>query len=169
MSYGYYGYRPRNRFLEVLPAILLVIGVLLVITWVIAEFCCTRTFIGTLVSKETPITFTYDEERLTVETDSEGNTSVETTGDDETIAYKRYLLTFYADGEMREITAGTSRGRVPYVHADAAALQALAANDVEPPTYTYAKMNVEYMVTVSGWLLDGTVEDVTPMSAVRVE
>jgi hypothetical protein len=49
------------------------------------------------------------------------------------------------------------------------ALAALAANDVEPPIYTYGKVNVEYIVKVSGWLLDGTVEDMTPMSSVKVE
>jgi hypothetical protein len=70
---------------------------------------------------------------------------------------------------MREITTGTSRGRVPYVRADAAALQALAMNDTEPPHYTYAKMNTEYLVKVSGWLLDGSIEDMTPMSSIKAE
>jgi hypothetical protein len=157
--------RPRNRFYDSIPAILAILVAVLVASWLVAEFVCTRTFIGTLVSKETPIYFTYDEERLTVDSDGD----VSTTGDDETIAYKKYLLTFYADGEMREITAGTSRGRVPYVRADAAALQALAANDVEPAHYTYTKMNVEYLVTVSGWLLDGSIEEITPMSAIKAE
>lgn len=141
------------------------VGFLLLISWAIAEFCSTRTFVGTLVSKETPITFTYDEERLTI--DDKGHVS--TTGDDETIAHKRYLLTFYCEGEMRTVTAGGSRGRTPYVRREDLALAALAANDVEPPTYTHSKLNVEYIVKVSGWLLDGTVEEVTPLSAVRLE
>lgn len=165
MSYGYYGYRPRNRFLEFLPAILLGVGVLLVISWAVAEFCCTRTFVGTLVSKEAPITFSYDEERTYY--DDKGNRH--TSGDDETIAHKKYLLTFYADGEMRTVTAGGSRGRTPRVRREDLALAALAANDVEPPTYTHSRLNVEYVVKVSGWLLDGTVEEVTPLSAVRLE
>jgi hypothetical protein len=49
------------------------------------------------------------------------------------------------------------------------ALAALAANDVEPPHYTHAKLNTEYLVKVSGWLIDGRIEDITPMVSVRVE
>ena len=165
MRYGYYGYRPRNRFIEAIPPVLLVVGVLLVIAWAIAEFGCSRSFVGTLVSKETPISFSHDEERLTV--DSEGHVSTE--GDDETIAYKQYVLTFYADGEMRTVTAGTSRGRVPYVYRDDLALAALAAHDVEPAYYTHGKTNVQYVVKVSGWLMDGTIQEMTPLSAMKVE
>ena len=165
MSYGYYGYRPRNRFYEAIPAILVGVVVALVIAWAIAEFCCTRTFVGTLVSKEAPISFSYDEERSYYDDKGKRHTS----GDDETIAHKKYLLTFYADGEMRTVTAGSSRGRTPRVRREDLALAALAANDVEPVHYTHGKLNVEYIVKVSGWLLDGTVEDMTPMSAVKVE
>lgn len=165
---SYYS-RPRIRFYDAIPAILVGLALVLAASWLVAEFVCTRTFIGTLVSKDCPVSFTYDSERVVMETDGEGHVSTSIEGDDETIAYKKYLLTFYAEGEMREITAGTSRGRVPYVRADAAALQALAANDVEPAHYTYTKMNVEYLVTVSGWLLDGSIEEITPMSAIKAE
>jgi hypothetical protein len=160
-----YYYRPHNRFYDAIPAILVGLALVLAASWLVAEFVCTRTFIGTLVSKETPISFTHDSERTYY--DDKGNRH--TSGDDETIAYKKYLLTFYAEGEMREITAGTSRGCVPYVRADAAALQALAANDVEPAHYTHTKMNTEYLVKVSGWLLDGSIEEITPMSAIKAE
>ncbi len=149
--------------------VLLGLVVVLGITWAIMEFACSRTFVGTLVSREAPITFTYDEERVTVTTDDEGETHISTTGDDETIAYKKYLLTFYANGEMRTVTAGSSRGRSPHVHREDLALAALAANDVEPPHYTYAKMNAEYLVKVSGWLLDGTVEDLTLLDSIKAE
>jgi hypothetical protein len=37
--------------------------VVLFIVWAIMEFACSRTFVGTLVSREAPITFTYDEEQ----------------------------------------------------------------------------------------------------------
>lgn len=164
-----YYYRPRNRFYGAIPAILVGIAVTLAVAWGIAEIVCTRTFIGTLVSKEAPITFTHDERRLVTHTDGEGHVSISHKGNDETIAHKRYLLAFYADGEMRQITAGTARGCVPYVRAEAAALQALAANDVEPAHYTHTKTNVEYLVTVSGWLLDGSIEEITPMSAIKAE
>jgi hypothetical protein len=162
----YYGsYRPRPDYKGIAMAVTLCLLGAAFIAWIIAEFCCTRTFVGTLVSREAPITFTYDEERLSVDSDGK----LETSGDDETIAYKRYLLTFYANGEMRTVTAGTSRGYTPHVKREDLALAALAANDVEPPLYTYGKVNVEYIVKVSGWLLDGTVEDMTPMSSVKVE
>lgn len=117
------------------------------------------------MSREAPISFTYDEERISINSKGELTTS----GDDETIAYKRYLLTFYANGEMRTVTAGTSRGRTPRVRRGDLALAALAANDVEPPHYTYGKVETEYLVKVSGWLIDGTVEDMTPVSSVKVE
>jgi hypothetical protein len=161
--YGSYRSSPDYKGIAMVVALCL-LGALF-IGWIIAEFCCTRTFVGTLVSREAPITFTYDEERLSINSEGE----LETSGDDETIAYKRYLLTFYADGDMRTVTAGTSRGRTPRVRREDLALAALAANDVEPPIYTYGKVNVEYIVKVSGWLLDGTVEDMTPMSSVKVE
>ena len=167
--YGSYSYRSRPDYKSIAMVVTLCLLGAAFIAWIIAEFACSRTFVGTLVSREAPITFTYDQERLTVETDDKGNTHISTTGDDETIAYKKYLLTFYADGEMRTVIAGTARGRTPRVRREDLALAALAANDVEPPIYTHAKMNTEYIVKVSGWLIDGTVEDITPMSNVKVE
>ncbi len=139
------------------------------IGWIVAEFTCSRTFVGTLVSRETTITFSYDEERTTIKTDGNGMPHTSTTGDDETIAYKKYLLTFYADGEMRTVTAGTSRGYTPHVRREDLALAALAANDVEPPIYTYAKLETQYLVQVSGWLIDGTVRDITPLETIKAE
>jgi len=165
----YSNYNNSSRFKELVPGILLVIVLVLGIGWMIAEFACTRTFVGTVVSKDSTITFSHDERETHIRTDKEGNVKVTHSGTDETIAYKKYIVTFYCEGKMREITTGTSRGRVPYVRADAAALQALAMNDTEPPHYTYAKMNTEYLVKVSGWLLDGSIEDMTPMSSIKAE
>lgn len=145
--------------------VLLVLVVVLLVIWMIMEFACSRTFVGTLVSKETPISFSYDEEEVTYDDKGRRHTS----GDDETIAYKKYLLTFYCDGKMREVTAGSSRGRTPNVRRNDLALAALYQNDVEPPHYTYSKMNTEYLVKVSGWLLDGTVEDLTPLASIKAE
>lgn len=143
--------------------------VVLVIAWGIAEFACTRTFIGTLNSKHASVTYTYDQERMCVDVDEDGDTHVTTKGDDETVAHKKYILTFFSDGEMREVTAGNFRARVPYVRREDLALAALNNSHAEPGFYTHAKTNTEYLVTVSGWLLDGTVEDLTPMDSIKAE
>jgi hypothetical protein len=163
MRYGYYS---RNDFLVDGIPDWLTIGagvtlIVMIIGFIAAECLCTRTFDGTLVSKDTAISMSYDEERTYY--DAKGNRH--TSGSDETIATKTYTLTFYSNGQMRTVKAGESRGRVPYVHSDAAALAALALNDVPPPFYIHPKMKVAYAVKVSGWLIDGKVVDMDVLTA----
>lgn len=144
------------------------VGVAL-IAWSIAEFVCTRSFVGTLVGKNTSVWYSYDEERTVVRTDSKGNVTIETEGDDETVAHQSYVLTFYVEGRMREVSAGTRRARVPYVRAAAVALKRLQDTTSEPPIYTHAQTTRQYVVKVSGWLLDGTVKELEDLATIKAE
>jgi hypothetical protein len=119
-----------------------------------------KTYIAHLSSKSADVSMYHDEQEISFD---DGEISID--GSDETIANKEYVLTFYVDGKLVNVVAGRSRGWVGKVNADAEALEALKANDVEPPHWTYAKENVEYLVKTS-W---GNLEDLTPMSMVRVE
>lgn len=147
---------------------LIVAGVLLV-AWLIAEFVCTRSFVGSLVGKNTVVWFSHDEERTVVNTDSEGHTSVSREGDDETVAHERYVLTFYVDGKMREVPAGSCSARVPYVRADDLAMKRLRETTSEPPVYTYAVVRRQYLVKVRGWMVDGTVKELVDLATIKAE
>lgn len=143
--------------------------VVALVAWLIAEFACTRSFVGALVSKTTTVWYSYDEERTTVHTDDDGHTTVSRDGDDETVAHERYVLTFYVDGRMREVSAGTRSAKVPYVRADALALRRLRETTSEPPVYTHASVKRQYLVKVSGWLIDGTVKELVDLATIKAE
>jgi hypothetical protein len=176
MSY-YSSYRasqtPFEKFKEVLPFVAIGTFVVLAVAWVIAEFACTRSFVGTLSSKEAAVCYSYDHERteIKVHTDKDGNTHVSThhRGSDETVAHINYKLAFYSEGELRNISAGKFSGRVGRVNADEAAYQTLMSNHTEPGLYTHTRKDVTYLVTVSGWLLDGTLVDAVDVNTLPAE
>jgi len=148
-------------------ALVLLVGA--VITWLIMEFVCTRSFVGALVGKHEVISYSHDERETTVSTDADGNTHVSTDGEDRTDAHRRYVLTFFVDHKMREVTAGTESARVPYVRADHLALQRLNANRREPTWYTHGQLQHQYLVQVRGWLFDGTVLEMTDIATIPTE
>lgn len=149
-------------FFKVAGIVLLVGVVIGLITWGIVYAMRDRTFVAVLNSKDAPVTFTYDEESLSI--DDEGNLEID--GEDETVAYKTYDLIFYVDGEVQTVHVDRFRGKTPNVKREDLALAELAAVDVEPAAWTHAKPGTEYLVKVAsfGWLVD-----ITPMSMVRVE
>lgn len=169
MNYSYYTNRRSTDWKSVLGLSAVVLLVVMVIGWLIAEFVCTRNFIGVLVSKDTPIRYSYDEERTVVNTDKDGKVTVTTKGDDETIAHQRWVMGFYVDGSIREVSAGSYSARVPYARAPEMALRRLREGAVEPPLYTHAQFNRTYLVKVRGWLLDGTVVETTDMATIKAE
>lgn len=146
-----------------------VIGALCLITWVILEFACTRSFVGALVGKHDEVSYTHDERRTHTETDKDGHTRTWHTGSDRTTAYRRYVLTFFVEHRMREVTAGTTSAQVPYVRADHLALQALNTNSVEPAYYTHGKFQRQYLVVMRGWLFDGEIVEMTDMEVIKAE
>lgn len=162
MSY-YYPYRSRYDISEPLSWLLISVLVLVVAgigigIWISAQ---PKTYIATLSSKSADVSMYHDESSVSI--DEDGDISID--GSDETVANKEYVLTFYVEGKLVNVVAGRSRGYVGKVNADAEALEALKANDVEPAHWTYAKEGVEYLVKTS-W---SNLEDLTPMSMVRVE
>jgi hypothetical protein len=174
MGYSYaYGCRYSNG--TEWPKVLMIVGgvllVVLLIVWLIVEYNSTRTFMGRLSSKFPEVHYTHDEETTVIRTDAEGNTSISTSGSDETVAHIRYMLNFYDmnTGKLRSVSAGNFSARVPYVRADAMAYQRLMANHSEPAHYTYTKVNEEYLIDVRGWLLDGAVKDITLLKLVPKE
>jgi hypothetical protein len=172
----YYNYS-RNSYTSdwksYIGPILVGIVVVIAIAWGIAECCCTRTFIGKLASKESTISYSHDRERTVVNTsvdeDGDVHTSVDTEGENETICRINYRLTFYSEGELREVSAGMFSGRVGTCNADMAAYHVLMSTHTVPAFYVHSKVDTEYLVTVSGWLLDGKVEDITPMDSIKAE
>lgn len=120
-----------------------------------------RTFIGKLTSKTSEITFTYDEESLSVNSDGE----IELTGEDETIAYKTYRLQFYVDGRIEDVFVNQYAGKTPNVKREDLALQELSAVDIEPPEWTHAKENADYLVKTSC----GILKDITPLITIKIE
>lgn len=154
--------------LAMIAGVVLVVGLLA--AWLIAEFVCTRSFVGTLVGKHDEVSYQHDERETTVSTDSDGDVSVSTSGDNETIAIRTYILTFFVeDRKMRPVKVGTQRARVPYVRADAMALQKLNAEAVEPAFYTHGQLRRQYLVKVSGWLIDGTVTEMIDIATMNTE
>lgn len=147
-----------------------VLAVALLTAWLIAEFVCTRSFVGTLVGKHDEVYYQHDERETSVSTDDDGHVSVSTSGDDETIAVRTYILTFFVeDRKMRPVKVGTQRARVPYVRADAMALQKLNAEAVEPAFYTHGQLRRQYLVKVRGWLMDGTVAEMIDLATMNTE
>lgn len=151
-----------------LPA-LGIIAPLLLVAWLVAELVCERSFVGTLASKHDEVNYYHDERETDIETDAEGRVSVTTSGTDETVATRRYLLTFSVDGRTRMITAGAQSARVPYVRADHMALQRLNASAVEPALYTHCTLQRQYLVKVRGWLLDGRLVEITDLATIAAE
>lgn len=58
---------------------------------------------------------------------------------------------------------------VKRVNADSEALQKLMASHIEPALYTHARPEVTYLVTVSGWLLDGSLVDAVDVNTLPAE
>jgi len=162
MSY-YSGYRPESRWSnlkDALPLVLLVLVVVLTVAWLIAEFVCTRSFIGTLSFKETEVSYSHERRRL-------GEDGWE--GEDETTARIDYKLTFYSEGKLRPVSVDYFSESVKRVNADSEALQKLMASHVEPALYTHTQTELTYLVTVSGWLLDGKLIDAVNINTIRAE
>ena len=162
MSY-YSRYRPESRWLSIKDALpfvaIILVGVLLV-AWMIAEFACTRSFVGTLSFKETEVSYSHERRRL-------GEDGWE--GEDKTTARIDYKLTFYSEGKLRPITVDYFSESVKRVNADSEALQKLMASHVEPALYTHTQTELTYLVTVSGWLLDGKLIDAVNINTIRAE
>lgn len=137
--------------------------------WMIAEFACTRSFVGTLVSRDATISYDHDERRMVIKEDKDGDRHVSYQGSDRTTAHRVYRLTFYAEGQMREIKAGSYSDSVPYVRADTLALQKLDEESVEPAFYTHGKLQQQYVVKVRGWLLDGSIVEMTDLATIKAE
>ena len=162
MSY-YSSYRPESRWSnlkDALPLVLLVLVGILTVAWMIAEFACTRTFVGTLSFKGTEVSYSHERRRL-------GEDGWE--GEDKTTARIDYKLTFYSEGKLRPVSVDYFSESVKRVNADSEALQKLMASHVEPGLYTHTRPNVTYIVTVSGWLLDGRLIDAVNIDTVPAE
>jgi hypothetical protein len=148
---------------KIIAILLITLGVMLV-TWLILEFACTRTFIGTLVARDNPISISVSYSRRVYD---EEDDRWETRGEDATTGTQSFYLTFYSEGQMRNIKVGSNYTKIRQANVELAVRQALAAKDV-PPEYN-APMKIEYLVKVRGWLLDGSLDDLTPMAAIKAE
>jgi hypothetical protein len=142
---------------------IVIIIVAIVLGLVIMECSHSRTFYGRLNDKTCEINYAYDEERTVMHTDDDGNVTIEIEGDDSTTAIMSWKLNFFSDGEVRSINVKTvsytvyRRGN----NAEQEALNMLKSTYEEPPLYTHTKPNKDYIVKVSGWLADGSLEDVS--------
>ena len=162
MSY-YSRYRPESRWQSIkdaLPLVLIVLVGVLLVAWMIAEFACTRSFVGTLSFKETEVSYSHERRRL-------GEDGWE--GEDKTTARIDYKLTFYSEGKLRPVSVDYFTKSVKRVNADSEALQKLMENHVEPGLYTHTQTELTYIVTVRGWLLDGMLVDAVNIDTVPAE
>lgn len=128
-----------------------------------------RSFVGVLVGKHDEVSYSHDERREHTEKDKDGHTRTWHTGSDRTRATRRYVLTFFVEHEMKEVTAGTTSAQVPFVRADHLALQLLNANGVEPGFYTHGKLQRSYLVTTRGWLFGWEVLEMTDIETIKAE
>lgn len=145
-----------------------------IIAGIVMEISGRRTFVGALIQKRTDVTFSHDERETIVTVDGDGEVCVITDGTDETIATRRYVLTFATDDgeggvQQREIVAGSQSARVPLVRADQLALQRLNETAVEPGEYTHARIQRSYLVSVRGWLFDGRLLEITDLATINTE
>jgi hypothetical protein len=147
----------------------IIVVCLALLGWLIAEFACTRSFVGTLVSRDATVSYDHDERRMVIKEDKDGDRHVSYRGSDRTTARRVYRLTFYAEGQMREIKAGSYSASVPYVRSDMLALQKLNEACVEPTFYTHGKLQQQYVVKVRGWLLDGSIVEMTDLATIKAE
>ena len=154
-------YHSSNDYGKILLTLGIFILIALLIGWIVMECTHTRTFTGKLHSKNTEIWYTHDEERLVSSIDSDGNLSTHTEGTDETTAHIKYVLNFYSEGKLRSVSAGNYHATVYRLHAEQMAYQKLMSSHNEPPHYTYSKESEDYLVDLSGWLVDGVIKDLT--------
>lgn len=159
----------QNNNLNVLWLSLSGLAVVLLIAWAVVEFTGTRSFMGRLHSKHADTWYTHDQRRLTTKVDSEGQTTTEWVGSDETTANIKYVLDFYSDGKTRSVSAGSFSARIGLLHAEQMAMQRLMAAHQVPAHYTYTQVGQEYLVDVRGWLIDGAIRDITLLSLVPGE
>jgi hypothetical protein len=148
---------------KILVISLAIVGVLLV-TWLILEFACTRTFVGTLVARDNPIHISFNHSHRVYDDEDK---RWETRGEDATTGTQTFYLTFYSEGKMRNIKVGSNYTKIRQADVELAVRQALAAKDV--PAEYHSPMKIEYLVKVRGWLLDGSLDDLTPMAAIKAE
>lgn len=145
------------------------VAVGLLITWVIMEFVCTRSFTGELVGKNADVSYSHDERRMVISEDKDGHRSTSYRGTDRTTAYRTYNLVFFVEGQMREVSAGKNSASVPYVRSDTMALHKLDSESTEPAFYTHGQLNHQYLVKVRGWLFDGRIVEMTDLITIKAE
>lgn len=166
-----YYYRREPDYKSIAMGTIAVIFILAVITWGIVECCSSREFYGVLSSKEDNTSYTYDSEHMVTSTDEDGNISISMEGDDATTAHREWVLNFYSDGNIRRIVVQRSSYTIYRLgnNAEAEAMNMLNQNYFEPALYTHLKIDTGYIVKVSGWLVDGTLEDATIPTPEKVQ
>lgn len=159
----------KERILGILGVTAIAAIVVTVIAWVIAEFACSKSFVGVLVSKNIELYYTHERRETDVSVDADGSVSIDTSGEDKTTATKRYSLMFYVEGKIREITVASLSASVPYIKREDLALAALNERHTAPVEYTSATVRTEYLVKTAGWMFYGKLREITPMSSIKTE
>jgi len=156
-----YRQSPFEKVKEALPVVAIGLVVVLAIAWVIAEFACTRSFVGRLSSKHTEVDYKDNRKHP----DGEGGFH----GENSTVAYIDYKLLFYVEGSLRPVSAGKFSAKINRRHAEEEAYDRLMSEHVEPALYTHTQKELTYLVTVKGWLLDGTLVDAVNVDTLPAE
>jgi hypothetical protein len=158
-------YQELNVFMKNIHVFIISFILILFIAYMVFEAFSSHTFIGKLVIKEAPISYSYDEEVKRWD-----GRIWKTSGRDETTATKKYTMTFsYDGGQTKTLVVESVSASVPYVRRDDLALAALKNKDTVPYEYQTGKMYVEYLVEVQGYFTTGYLLNITPISSFRAE